>query len=88
MLMDVQMPEMDGIEATAKIREMEKVTGRHQRVVALTAHAMKVNHDLCVAAGMDGYLTKPIRQQELDELLEKYTRTAGNASVVPVPAKI
>ncbi len=86
-LMDVQMPEMDGMEATAKIRDMEKVTGKHQPVVALTAHAMKADHDLCLAAGMDGYLTKPIRQQELDELLEKYTRAVNNAPAVPVPAK-
>ncbi|MGA7188268.1 MAG: response regulator [Candidatus Acidiferrales bacterium] len=86
-LMDVQMPEMDGMEATAKIREMEKITGRHQPVVALTAHAMKADHDLCLAAGMDGYLTKPIRQQELDELLEKYTRALSTAAVVSVRAE-
>jgi CheY-like chemotaxis protein len=86
-LMDVQMPEMDGMEATAKIREMEKFTGRHQPVVALTAHAMKGDQELCLAAGMDGYLTKPIRQQELDELLEKYTRAAGAPSAVLVRAE-
>jgi signal transduction histidine kinase/DNA-binding response OmpR family regulator len=87
-LMDVQMPEMDGMEATAKIREMEKITGRHQPVVALTAHAMKADHDLCLAAGMDGYLTKPIRQLELDELLEKYTRVLRASEIVPVRATI
>jgi PAS domain S-box-containing protein len=71
-LMDVQMPEMDGLEATAALREKEKGTGGHQAVVALTAHAMKGDREKCIAAGMDGYLTKPIRPQELDQLLERY----------------
>jgi len=72
-LMDVQMPEMDGFEATAAIREKEKGSGLHQAVVALTAHAMKGDREKCLAAGMDGYLSKPIRPQELDQLLETYT---------------
>ena len=71
-LMDVQMPEMDGLEATAAIREKEKGTGLRQAVVALTAHAMKGDREKCLAVGMDGYLTKPIRPQELDQLLEIY----------------
>ena len=87
-LMDVQMPEMDGMEATANLREMEKLTGRHQPVVALTAHAMKGDQELCLAAGMDGYLTKPIRPQELDELLEKYKRATVATPAVPVRAEI
>ena len=72
-LMDLQMPEMDGLAATAALRKKEKErgSGRHQSVVALTAHAMKGDYELCIAAGMDGYLTKPIRPQELDEILEK-----------------
>jgi len=69
-LMDVQMPEMDGLEATAAIREKEKGSGIHQPVIALTAHAMKGDRERCLAGGMDGYLSKPIRLQELDELLE------------------
>ena len=70
-LMDVQMPEMDGIEATSRIRAKERSSGGRQRVVALTAHAMKGDEEKCLAAGMDGYLTKPIRAEELDEQLEQ-----------------
>src|ERR1700676_969574 len=70
--MDVQMPEMDGFEATAGIRKREEGTGRHQVVVALTAHAMKDDRERCLASGMDGYLSKPIGPRELDEVLEKY----------------
>jgi PAS domain S-box-containing protein len=71
-LMDVQMPEMDGFEATAAIRKKEKSRGLHQIIVALTAHAMKGDHEKCLAAGMDAYLSKPIRPQELDEVLARY----------------
>jgi len=69
-LMDVQMPEMDGLEATAAIREKEKDNGARLPVVALTAHAMKGDRERCLAAGMDGYLSKPIRSQELDKVLD------------------
>jgi len=69
--MDVQMPEMDGYEATAAIRDAEKNSQRHQQVIALTAHAMKGDRERCLTAGMDGYLSKPIRPQELDEILEE-----------------
>jgi PAS domain S-box-containing protein len=71
-LMDIQMPEVNGMEATARIREKEKITGGHQPIVALTAHAMKGDQELCLAAGMDGYLAKPIRAQELDQILAQY----------------
>ena len=69
-LMDVQMPVMGGFEATAAVREMEKGTGRHIPIVALTAHAMKGDRERCLAAGMDGYIGKPIRSEELFEQIE------------------
>ena len=65
-LMDVQMPEMGGFEATARIREKEKITGEHISIIALTARAMKGDREECLKAGMDGYVSKPLK---LDELL-------------------
>ncbi|HXN48615.1 MAG TPA: response regulator [Bryobacteraceae bacterium] len=69
LLMDVQMPELDGFETTAAIRESERESGRHQFIVAMTAHAMKGDEQRCRHAGMDGYLAKPIRSEELGALL-------------------
>ena len=71
-LMDVQMPEMDGFEATASIREKERTTGTRLPVIAMTAHAMKGDEERCLMAGMDGYISKPISPQKLFEALEKY----------------
>ncbi len=70
-LMDVQMPEMDGFEATREIRKAERGTGRHIPIVAMTAHAMAGDRERCLAAGMDGYLTKPIRAKELFAAIEQ-----------------
>jgi CheY-like chemotaxis protein len=69
-LMDIQMPVMGGFEATAAAREMEKSTGKHIPIVALTAHAMTGDRERCLAAGMDGYVAKPIRPEELFEQIE------------------
>jgi two-component system, sensor histidine kinase and response regulator len=86
-LMDVQMPEMDGIEATLALREREKRTGIRQAVVAMTAHAMKGDRERCLAAGMDGYLSKPIRPQELDELLQSYVAAEPRIVIPAEPAE-
>jgi CheY-like chemotaxis protein len=69
-LMDVQMPVMGGFEATAAVRETEKSTGKHIPIVALTAHAAPGDRERCLAAGMDGYVTKPIHPEELFEQIE------------------
>jgi len=85
-LMDIQMPEMDGFEATAAIRQSERSTGRHQPIVAMTAHAMKGDDQRCVDAGMDGYLAKPIRGEELYALLEGFQESHMPAKPIVGPA--
>jgi CheY-like chemotaxis protein len=71
-LMDVQMPEIDGLEATRAIREAEKASGTHVPVIALTAHVMKGDLDRCLDAGMDGYLSKPIHAADLLRTIDSY----------------
>ena len=68
-LMDIQMPGLDGIQATAAIREIERQTGRHTPIIAQTAHAIKGNRERCLAAGMDEYVSKPIDPRQLLELV-------------------
>jgi CheY-like chemotaxis protein len=70
-LMDIQMPEMDGFEAVARIREAERTSGRHTPVIALTAHAMAEDRDRCIAAGMDDYVSKPVQKQQLFEAIQR-----------------
>ncbi len=68
-LMDIQMPEMDGIAATHEIRKKEDVTGTHLPIIAITANAMKGDRERCLEAGMDGYLSKPIRSSDLNDTI-------------------
>jgi signal transduction histidine kinase/AmiR/NasT family two-component response regulator len=77
-LMDVQMPQMDGFQATAAIREKEKTTGDHIPIVAMTGYAMKDDRQRCLDAGMDGYICKPIRSQELFDIVESFAANTGN----------
>jgi len=79
-VMDVQMPKMDGFAATAAIREMEKETGDHVPIIAMTAYAMKGDRERCLTAGMDAYIAKPIRADQLEVLVESLG-TAGEAEL-------
>jgi CheY-like chemotaxis protein len=78
-LMDVQMPVMDGLEATTRIRAHEREAGGHVPIVAMTAHALKGDRDRCLEAGMDDYVPKPIRARELFACIERlFARSQNN----------
>jgi CheY-like chemotaxis protein len=76
--MDVQMPEMDGISATRRIRADEQRTGLHIPIVAITAHAMKGDKENCLSAGMDAYLAKPVTGREIKETIERFMSVPGS----------
>jgi len=78
-LMDIQMPGMDGFEATAAIRAKEKLTGGHVPIIAMTAHALKGDQERCIAAGMDAYVSKPIRTSELFSTIERVLANKDSA---------
>jgi len=82
-LMDIQMPELDGLQTSLRIREQEAKTGGHLPIVAVTAHALKGDRERCLEVGMDGYVSKPIRQKQLIDEIE---RVLGTAIVPPTAA--
>jgi len=82
--MDVQMPDMNGYEATESVREREGESGVHIPIIALTANAMKGDRELCLAAGMDDYLSKPIRKDQLEAVIRRWT----GASAEPQPVSL
>jgi len=71
-LMDVQMPNMDGYEATHQIREVERATGEHRLIIAMTAHSLEDDRRACLEVGMDDYLSKPVKRERLAEMLAKW----------------
>jgi PAS domain S-box-containing protein len=79
-LMDIQMPEMDGYDATRRIREAEKELGRRTRIVAMTAHALKGDRERCLAAGMDDYISKPVRIEDIQGLMSDWTPRQSSGS--------
>jgi CheY-like chemotaxis protein/HPt (histidine-containing phosphotransfer) domain-containing protein len=87
-LMDVQMPEMDGIEATRAVRAREQSTGGHVWIVAMTAHAMKGDRERCLDSGMDDYLSKPVQKSELTRVLDAAkTLKSATASSATAPGR-
>lgn len=86
-LMDCQMPEMDGFEATREIRKMEDLTGRHTPIIALTAHAMSFHRNECLAAGMDDYISKPVTTGKLQESLARFLPPPGSVPPARVARK-
>jgi CheY-like chemotaxis protein len=84
-LMDVQMPVMDGLTATRHIRATEKITGRHIPIIAMTARAMRGDREICIAAGMDGYISKPINREELEKTMAQKTNGLDQTGLDAIP---
>jgi two-component system sensor histidine kinase/response regulator len=83
-LMDIQMPELDGLDATRAIRAWEADRNEHRLIVAMTAHALQGDRERCLSAGMDDYLTKPIRSEQLFQLLERVAEQLGSDRCTPL----
>jgi two-component system sensor histidine kinase/response regulator len=81
--MDVQMPQMDGFEATRLIRQFEEESGRHTPIAAMTARAMPGDRERCLGAGMDGYISKPLQKQDLLDLVERMSGQLPSGSTEP-----
>ncbi|MDE3180821.1 MAG: PAS domain S-box protein, partial [Acidobacteriota bacterium] len=87
-LMDIQMPEVNGLEATLRIRQIEEGTGRRLPIVAMTAHAMKGDRERCAVAGMDGYVSKPVRAKDLYQEIERVLKSRTEGGIISVNAKM
>lgn len=77
-LMDVSMPDMNGLEATMAIREAEQETGEHVPIIGLTAHALKGDREMCLEAGMNDYMSKPISPDKLTAKVEEWLNASGD----------
>ncbi|MDQ6809502.1 MAG: response regulator, partial [Verrucomicrobiota bacterium] len=86
-LMDIQMPEMDGFEATRLIRELQTAHGTHTPIVAMTAHALAGDRERCLAGGMDGYISKPLTKEKLLQTIAEFSRNVPPQQVAQSPAK-
>jgi two-component system sensor histidine kinase/response regulator len=81
-LMDVQMPQMDGLQVTAAIRRGELKSGKHIPIIAMTAHAMAGDKERCLKAGMDDYISKPILPEQLGDVLERFSLATATEKVL------